>query len=73
MSKRSETRQKRQRRGQYQAVFLIALAVIAVGAVGYLIYQGAQSGTLASTVADPGKTQGPADAKVVVQEFSDFQ
>ncbi len=73
MSKRTQIRQKRQRQGRLQTVFLIALAVIALGAVGYLVYQGAQSGPLASATVDPGKTQGPANAKVVVQEFSDFQ
>lgn len=75
MSKRAEMRTKRQRQNRFQAIFLIALAVVALGAVGYLIYQGMQSGPLASTSAtvDAGKTKGPADAKVVIQEFSDFQ
>ncbi len=75
MSKRAEMRQKRQRQNQFQAIFLIALAVVALGAVGYLIYQGVQSGPLASSseAVDPGKSQGPANAKVVIQEFSDFQ
>jgi hypothetical protein len=75
MSKRTETRIKRQRQNRFQAIFLIALAVVALGAVGYLIYQGVQSGPLAGSNAklDLGKTQGPADAKVVIREFSDFQ
>jgi hypothetical protein len=75
MSKRSEMRLKRQRRYQFQTIFLVVLAVLALGAVGYLIFQGMQAGPLASSAApvDAGKTQGPADAKVVVQDFSDFQ
>jgi hypothetical protein len=75
MSKRTEMRVKRRRQNQFQAIFLIALAVVALGAVGYLIYQGVQSGPLAGAGAtvDVGKTQGPADAKVVIREFSDFQ
>jgi len=75
MSKRSEMRQKRQRQNQFQTIFLVVLALVALGAVGYLIYQGMQSGPLAnsSAAADPGKSKGPANAKVVVQEFSDFQ
>jgi len=75
MSKRADMRQRRQRRNQFQAFFLIALAIIALGALGYLIYQGVQSGPLAgsSAAVDPGKSQGPANAKVVIQEFSDFQ
>jgi hypothetical protein len=75
MSKRTEMQRKRQRQNRFQAIFLIALAVIALGAVGYLLYQGLQSGPLAGSqvAVDPGKTKGPADAKVVIQEFSDFQ
>ena len=73
MSKRTQIRQKRQRQSQLQTFFLIVLAVAALGAVGYLIFQGTQSGPLASATVDPGKTQGSANAKVVVQEFSDFQ
>jgi hypothetical protein len=54
---------------------LTVLAVVALGVVGYLVYQGVQSGPVASSSAagDPGKTEGPADAKVVIEEFSDFQ
>ena len=70
MSKRSEMRMKRQRRNQFQTIFLVVLAVAALGAVGFLVYQGVQSGSLGDY---PGKSKGPADAKVVVQEFSDFQ
>jgi hypothetical protein len=75
MSKRTEMRHKRQRQNQFQTIFLIVLAVVALGAVGYLIYQGVQSGPLASSSAtvDAGKSEGPANAKVVIQEFSDFQ
>ena len=75
MSKRTEMRVKRQRQSQFQAIFLGALAVVALGVVGYLVAQGLQSAPLAGAGAnaDPGKTQGPAEAKVVVQEFSDFQ
>ena len=75
MSKRAEMRQKRRRQNRFQAVFLTVLAVVALGVVGYLVYQGVQSGPVASSSAagDPGKTEGPADAKVVIEEFSDFQ
>ena len=75
MSKRTEMRMKRQRQNQLQSVFLIVLAVVALGAVGYLVYQGLQSGPLASSGSpvDAGKAKGPANAKVVIQEFSDFQ
>ena len=75
MSKRAEMRMKRQRQNQFQAVFLTVLAVIALGTVGYLIFQGVQTGlsTGSNPVADAGRTKGPAGAKVVIQEFSDFQ
>ena len=51
------------------------LAVVAVAVVGYLVYQGVQSGVgiLPTTGIDTGKALGPATAKVVIQEFSDFQ
>jgi protein-disulfide isomerase len=75
MSKREELRARRKRQAQFQSIFLIALGGLAIATVGYLIYQGMQSGGVATTAAayDAGKAVGPADAKVVVQEFADFQ
>ncbi len=76
MSKRTEVRAKRQQQTQFQTIFVIILAVVAVVAVGYLVYQGFQSGGVgvsATSSYDPNKAVGPATAKVVVQEFADFQ
>ena len=75
MSKRTELRMRQQRRNRFQSIFLAVLGVVALAVVGYLVYQGFQSGGVASPAAasDPGKSVGPADAKVVVQEFADFQ
>ncbi len=75
MSKRADTRARRQRQSQFQTIFVVILAVVAVGVVAYLVYQGLQSGVgvTASGAYDPVKSVGPADAKVVVQEFADFQ
>jgi hypothetical protein len=77
MSKRAEMRGRRQRQDRFQLIFLGVLAVVVVGTIGYLVYSGIQSGGLVGGGAaggyDAGKAMGPANSKVVVQEFSDFQ
>jgi len=77
MSKRAEKRSRRQRQDRFQLVFLGVLAVVVLGTIGYLVYSGIQSGGIdgggAAGGYDAGKSMGPATAKVVVQEWSDFQ
>lgn len=75
MSKRAEIRNRRRQQVQFQTIFLGVLALVVVGTIGYLVYSGIQSGAPVAPASsyDPGKSQGPANAKVVVQEFSDFQ
>ena len=75
MSKREEVRLRQKRRAQFQTVFVAILAVVAVAVVGYLVYQGLQSGIglTPASAYDPNRSLGPAGAKVVIQEFSDFQ
>ena len=76
MSKRAEMKARRQRQDRFQMIFLGVLAVVVLGTIGYLVYSGIQSGGIVtpSTAAfDPAMSMGPATAKVVVQEWSDFQ
>ncbi len=75
MSKREERRARHRRQAQFQSIFLVALGVVVIATVGYLIYQGMKPGaaTTANAAYDPGKAIGPADARVVVREFADFQ
>jgi hypothetical protein len=74
MSKRAEMRTRRHRQVRFQTVFLGVLAVVVLGTIGYLVYSGIQSGGVVPVSGyDPGKADGPANAKVVIQEFSDFQ
>ena len=80
MSKREELRRRRQQRAQQRYLALIGLVVlISLGAVGYVIYENTRPiGEIASIERYEypfvdGKALGPADARVVVQEFADFQ
>jgi hypothetical protein len=80
MSKREELRRRRQskvRRTQLTGVGMVTLAALAVSS--FLIYQNTRPiGEIvpierqAWPLAD-GKALGPAEARVVIQEFSDFQ
>ena len=80
MSKRDEIRKKRQQEARTQQLLIIgAVAVAVVIVAGVLIWPNLQPvGDV--RVPEPreyaladGKALGPADAKVVIQEFSDFQ
>ena len=80
MSKREELRKKRQQATRQQQLLIIsavALAAIAIAAV--VIWPNLQP---AGEVATPearnyafaaGKALGPSNAKVLIEEFSDFQ
>lgn len=80
MSKREELRKKRRQETRQQQLVMIgvvALAAIAIAAI--VIWPNLQP---AGEVATPeardyafadGKAFGPADAKVLIEEFSDFQ
>lgn len=80
MSKREELRKKRQQETRRQQVTIIGVvAVVAVIIAGLLIIPNL---TPADEVIVPaaenfpqpdGKALGPKDAKVIIQEFSDFQ
>ena len=80
MSKREELRKRRQQQTRRtQRMVLGAIAALAVAVTGYLIYQNTRPiGEIVTIeketwpMAD-GKTLGSKDAKVVIQEFSDFQ
>ncbi len=85
MTRREAMRRRRQERQRRQQITIAAMiGVVAVAAAGWLIFQSLQAArpvdlsditqvpTLDWTFAN-GKTLGPADARVVVQEFSDFQ
>ena len=87
MSKREELRKRRQQQARRTQLTIVAgIVVVAVAVVGYIAYQNYQT-TLENSkpvgafvtpkpetwpFAD-GKALGPADAKVLIQEFSDFQ
>ena len=84
MSKREELRKRRQSKARQQQLALAGLAVVlAVGVVGYLVYQDWQEanqpiGEVVSITKETypfvdGAALGSAEAKVLVQEFSDFQ
>jgi hypothetical protein len=80
MSKREELRKRRQNRArQGQWTLIAGVTVVALAVSGFLIYQNTRPiGEIVSVerqewpLAD-GKALGPADARVVIQEFSDFQ
>jgi uncharacterized membrane protein YebE (DUF533 family) len=87
MSKREEIRKRRQQQARRTQLTIVAgIVVVAVAVVGYIAYQNYQT-TLenskpvgAFVTPEPetwpfadGKALGPADAKVLIQEFSDFQ
>lgn len=87
MSKREELRRRRQQRARRtQFTIVTGIVVLAVAVVGYIAYQNYQTALENSRpigafvtpepetwpLAD-GKALGPADAKVVIEEFSDFQ
>jgi protein-disulfide isomerase len=80
MSKREEMRKRRQQQSrQRQLIVAGVVAVIAVGVAGWLIYQNTRPIGSFTTVPSQtwpqadGKALGPKGAKVVVQEFADFQ
>lgn len=84
MSKREQLRQKRREEARRRQMFVIAaVAVIAVAVVGALAYRSYQEanapiGEIVTVEKETwpfaeGKTLSPGDAKVVVQEFADFQ
>jgi protein-disulfide isomerase len=80
MSKREEMRLRRQKQvRQRQLLAVGAIVVIAVAVAGWLIYQSTRpigTFTTVPTQAWPqadGKALGPKTAKVLVQEFADFQ
>jgi protein-disulfide isomerase len=82
MSKREALRRHRREQARRRQIGLIAgTAALALAVVGYGIYQAARPVDIGEFVtiekqARPyasGKALGPAEASVVVQEFSDFQ
>ena len=87
MSKREELRKRRQQEARRRQLTLMGfVALVAVAVAGYFIYQNYQKqlenakpvGAFVTPqpetwpLAD-GKALGPTEAKVLVQEFSDFQ
>ena len=80
MSKREELRKRRQQQARRsQTTVLGGIVILALAVTGYLIYQNTRPIGEISLVekesfplAD-GKALGTADARVVIQEFSDFQ
>ncbi len=80
MSKRTEIRKRRQQKARQQRLYIVAgIALLAIVAAAYLIYPTLQPvGEITAITPEAfsnanGKALGPADAKVVIQEFSDFQ
>lgn len=80
MSKREELRRKRQQEARQRQLIVIAgVALVAVVAVGFLVYQNTRPiGEITAIEKETwpfadGKALGPKDARVVIQEFSDFQ
>jgi protein-disulfide isomerase len=80
MSKRAEIKQRRQKKARQQQLTIIAgIVLVAVAAAAYLIYPTLQPvGEITAITPEEfpnanAKALGPADAKVVIQEFSDFQ
>ena len=84
MSKRQELRQKRQHQARRQQLIIIgavaAAAVLLIGfSVARSVYENSQPiGPIVEIEKEAwpsanGKSLGSAEAKVVVQEFSDFQ
>ena len=87
MSKREEIRKRRQQQARRTQLTIVAgIVVVAVAVVGYIAYQNYQTGLENSrpvgafVTPEPetwpfadGKALGPTDAKVLIQEFSDFQ
>jgi uncharacterized membrane protein YebE (DUF533 family) len=87
MSKREELRKRRQQQARRTQLTIVAgIVVVAVAVVGYIAYQNYQTSLENSkpvgafVTPEPetwpfadGKALGPADAKVLIQMFSDFQ
>ncbi len=80
MSKREELRKRRQQQARRSQVTVLGgIVTLALAVTGYLIYQNTRpigEITLVEKESFPfadGKALGPADARVVIQEFSDFQ
>jgi hypothetical protein len=87
MSKREELRRRRQQQArQTQLTIIAGIVVVALAVVGFIAYQNYQTtlenakpvGAFVTPVPETwpqadGKALGPANAKVLVQEYSDFQ
>ncbi|MBM4422526.1 MAG: hypothetical protein FJ030_03930 [Chloroflexi bacterium] len=80
MSKREELRRKRQQEARQRRWMVIAgVALVAVAAAGFLVYQNTRPIGEITTIEKEtwpmaeGKALGPKDARVVILEFSDFQ
>jgi flagellar basal body-associated protein FliL len=87
MSKREEMRRRRQQAARRnQLIIIVGIVVLAAAVVGYIAYQNYQIalenarpiGAFVTPAPETwpfadGKALGPSDAKVVIQEFSDFQ
>jgi hypothetical protein len=87
MSKREELRRRRQQQARRTQLTLVGgIVVLAVAVVGYIAYQNYQTalesakpvGAFVTVEKEnwpfaDGKALGPADAKVVILMFSDFQ
>jgi protein-disulfide isomerase len=80
MSKREEMRRRRQQRARRRQLNILAVvAVAAVAVAAWLIWQNTRPVGEIVTITPrewpmaDGTAMGPADARVVIQEFSDFQ
>ena len=78
MSKREELRKRRQQQTRRGQMTMLG-GTVALAVTGYLIYQNTRPiGEITlvekeSFLFADGKALGPADDRVVIQEFSDFQ
>lgn len=66
-------REREAKKSRLSKVIVTVVIVLTVGGVGWLLVQAGKNTdtTPAGTLPDP--TRGPAEAKVVIEEFSDFQ
>ena len=78
--KRDEMRRRRQRQARQRQLTIIGIiAVVAIAVAGWLAYQNLKPiGDIVAIATETypnvdGKAMGPAGAKVVIQEFADFQ
>ena len=80
MSKREEMRKRRQQQTRQRQLTLVGgVVVIALAVVSFLVYQNTRPIGEIKTIEKQtlpfvdGKTLGAPEARVVMQEFSDFQ